>query len=388
MNALNTARAEAQESYTAKRRVTLVGAAVNGLLGIGKVITGIIGQSQALVVDGVHSFSDLASDALVMWAARMGSMEADHNHPYGHERFETAATLAVGIVLLLVAAGFAWDAVVRLINPELLGNPGWLALSAALLSVAFKEGLYHYTRKVADAYRSNLIRANAWHHRSDALSSVVVIIAVIGSMAGAPWLDAVAALVVALMVGWVGGQLAWGAGRELVDTGLGPRQLRTISTLINSVDGVQSHSDLRTRQMGATTLVDVRIRVHPDISVSEGHRISDAVLERVRDNLEHVADVFIHVDPEPDEAADRSASLPLRQEVEAALREAWREILPQLEQSELRLHYRNGRVDVELILPAATDAPDISPARLRRKLQRAARDIEYAGAIRVLYSAS
>jgi len=380
MNAVSSARAEAQQSYTAKRRVTLVGAVVNAALAVVKIISGTVGQSQALVVDGVHSLSDLSSDALVMWAARIGSLEADHNHPYGHERFETAATLAVGMVLLLIAGGFAWDAITRLLNPEMLGNPGWLALTAAIVSVGCKEGLYHYTRQVAEQYKSDLIRANAWHHRSDALSSVIVIVAVIGSMAGAPWLDAVAALVVALMVGWMGASLGWKAGRELVDTGLEPRQLRTISRLIDSVDGVLGHGDLRTRKMGGATLADVRVRVAPDISVSEGHRIGDAVLERVRDNLEHVSDVFVHVDPESEEAATRSASLPLRGEVEARIREIWAPLLGDtLMHCELLLHYRDGHIDIDLILPSGH-----TPETTSNDLARAARQLEYTRRIRIL----
>ena len=380
MNAVSSARAEAQQSYTAKRRVTLVGAVVNAALAVVKIISGTVGQSQALVVDGVHSLSDLSSDALVMWAARIGSLEADHNHPYGHERFETAATLAVGMVFLLIARGFAWDAITRLLNPEMLGNPGWLALTAAIVSVGCKEGLYHYTRQVAEQYKSDLIRANAWHHRSDALSSVIVIVAVIGSMAGAPWLDAVAALVVALMVGWMGASLGWKAGRELVDTGLEPRQLRTISRLIDSVDGVLGHGDLRTRKMGGATLADVRVRVAPDISVSEGHRIGDAVLERVRDNLEHVSDVFVHVDPESEEAATRSASLPLRGEVEARIREIWAPLLGDtLMHCELLLHYRDGHIDIDLILPSGH-----TPETTSNDLARAARQLEYTRRIRIL----
>ncbi len=380
MNAVSSARAEAQQSYTAKRRVTLVGAVVNAMLAVGKIISGTVGQSQALVVDGVHSLSDLSSDALVMWATRIGSLEADHNHPYGHERFETAATLAVGLVLLLIAGGFAWDAITRLLNPEMLGNPGWLALGAAVLSVGCKEGLYHYTRQVADQYKSDLIRANAWHHRSDALSSVIVIVAVIGSMAGAPWLDAVAALLVALMVGWMGASLGWRAGRELVDTGLEPRQLRAISLLINSVDGVLGHGDLRTRKMGGATLADVRVQVAPDISVSEGHRIGDAVLEKVRDSLEHVSDVFVHVDPEPEEQAARSAALPLRSEVEPRVREAWGGLLGNaLTQCELLLHYRDGHIDIDLILPAGENIT-IAGA----ELQQAAAPLGCVGVVRIL----
>ncbi|MFO7857489.1 MAG: cation diffusion facilitator family transporter, partial [Ectothiorhodospiraceae bacterium] len=314
---------ESASTYSAKRRVTVVGAAVNILLSIGKISAGLVAHSQALVVDGVHSLSDLVSDGLVIWAARIAAMDPDANHPYGHGRFETAATVAVGVLLLAVAAGFALDAVGRLWRPGSLPVPGWLALVAAVASLLLKEALYHYTVRVAGACASELLRANAWHHRSDALSSVVVLGGVLGAMAGAPWLDAAAALVVAGMIGVVGWRIAWQAARELVDTGLAPEEVASIGALIDEVEGVHFHEDLRTRQMGNETLVDVRVRVPRDITISEGHRIGDAVVARVSRNLDHVADVFVHVDHEPDSAQQRSAELPLRPEAEAALRDAW-----------------------------------------------------------------
>lgn len=372
----------ARGTYAAKRRVTVVGAVANVLLSAGKILAGLLGQSQALIVDGVHSLSDLVSDALVVWAARMASLDPDHNHPYGHGRFETAATVAVGALLLLVAGAFAYDAVVRLLRPELLGRPGWLALAAAVTSVAFKEALYHYTARVAYACRSELLRANAWHHRSDALSSVVVIGGVLGAMAGLPWLDAVAALVVALMIGAVGWRLGWQSARELVDTGLDPQEVESIGRLIDEVEGVQRHDDLRTRQMGNETLVDVRVQVSPDITISEGHRIGDAVLERVRGQLDHVADVFVHVDHEDPDAQQRSADLPLRADAEAALRQAWQGLLPDTERLEMVLHYRDGALHVDVILPPST-APD-APLPGSRTLRRAASHLPFLGEVRLL----
>jgi len=279
--------------WPAKRRVTLVGAVINLLLSVGKIVGGIVGQSQALIADGVHSLSDLLSDALVLFASRWGSLEADHNHPYGHERIETLATLGVGLLLLAVGAGFLIDSVGRLLNPERLWTPGWLAFGIAVLSVLTKEGLYHYTVRVARQTGSSLLRANAWHHRSDAFSSVVVIIGIGGALAGLLWLDAVAAAIVGVMLGWVGWRLLGEAATELVDTGLSGRELDALAETIDAVDGVRGHGRLRSRRMGGRIFVDVRVLVDGQLTVREGHKIAEQVRLRVIDQLPGNADVVV-----------------------------------------------------------------------------------------------
>ena len=279
--------------WPAKRRVTLVGAVVNLLLSVGKIVGGIVGQSQALIADGVHSLSDLLSDALVLFASRWGSLEADHNHPYGHERIETLATLGVGLLLLALGAGFLIDSVGRLLNPERLWTPGWLAFGLAVLSVLTKEGLYHYTVRVARQTGSSLLRANAWHHRSDAFSSVVVIIGIGGALAGLLWLDAVAAAIVGIMLGWVGWRLLGEAATELVDTGLSQRELDALAETIDAVDGVRGHGRLRSRRMGGRIFVDVRVLVDGQLTVREGHKIAEQVRLRVIDQLPGNADVVV-----------------------------------------------------------------------------------------------
>lgn len=285
-------------AYEAKRRVTLVTAVVNLLLAVGKIAGGLIGNSQALVVDGVHSLSDLAGDALVLWAAWIGTVGADRNHPYGHKRFETAAALGIGALLLLIAGGFAFDALGRLARADSLAVPSVLALSVAVISVLANEALYHYSQRVGERYHSDLIIANAWHHRSDALSSVVVIVAVLGAIAGAPWLDALAALIVALMVGAVGCQLGWRAVRELVDTGLDEAELAELGALIRGVDGVRDFDDLRTRRMGGATLVDVRIRVDGELSVRQAHGVAEAVRATLRRRAPHTAEILVRIAPD------------------------------------------------------------------------------------------
>jgi cation diffusion facilitator family transporter len=189
-----------QEAYRVKRRVTWVCAALNLLLAGLKLLLGVVGQSQALVADGIHSLSDLASDAMVLVVIRIASEEADEEHPYGHARFETVATLILGLLLLSVSAGIVLDAADRIVNPELLSRPGFLALAGAGASIVVKEWMFWYNMKAARQLDSGLLRANAWHHRSDAISSVIVLIGIAGAMAGYPVLDAIGAIGVSLLI--------------------------------------------------------------------------------------------------------------------------------------------------------------------------------------------
>ncbi len=283
--------------WPAKRRVTLVGAVANLILAVGKIIAGVIGHSQALVADGIHSFSDLVSDLMVLVAAHWGSYGADENHPYGHARIETVGTAIVGILLLVVAAGFMIDSAGRLTEPERLLQPGWLALSAATVSVAIKEALYHYTQRVARATRSTLIAANAWHHRSDALSSVVVILGVLGAMMGLFWLDAVATIVVAMMVGWVGWKFMGASVAELVDTGLSPGRLNKIDRLILSANGVRGYRQLRTRRMGGQAYMDVQILLDPELTLAEADAIARGVQQLLISEVRDMADVVVGIRP-------------------------------------------------------------------------------------------
>ncbi|MBT8117843.1 MAG: cation diffusion facilitator family transporter, partial [Gammaproteobacteria bacterium] len=274
--------------YEQVRTVTLVGAAVDLLLGVAKILIGMVAGSQALIADGVHSLSDLATDFLVLFAAKHAHREADEEHPYGHGRIETVATVVLGVALIIVAIGITIDAVRRLMSPDLLLDPGMAALLVALLSVAAKEIIYRYTARVAKRLRSKMLLANAWHSRTDAISSIVVVIGVGGAMAGYPYLDAVAAIAVALMIAKIGWDLLWESLRELIDTALEPEQVEEIRKSILKVDGVRDCHMLRTRVSGSHSLVDVHIIVDPLLSVSEGHQIGERVRLRLLDDLEHV----------------------------------------------------------------------------------------------------
>lgn len=348
---IRSAYTSQKERYIAIRNITLLGVVGNVLLTIIKLIFGIIGKSQALIADGLHSLSDLISDGVVLVAAKYSTQDADAEHPYGHARFETLATVAVGGLLLLVAAGMLIDAARRLFEPALLWQPTAVSLAIAVLSILVKEVLYQYTVHVAKCVRSQMLQANAWHHRSDAISSVIVLIGVAGSMAGVLWLDAVAAIGVSLMIAHIGWSLGWGGVRDLVDTGLDDDQVIEIERIIQSVDGVHLLHDLRSRKMGANALVDVHILVDPRISVSEGHQIGEIVRTSLINEIEDITDVLVHIDPENDENSPSNLDLPLRDEVTKRLQQRWRclETADPIEQ--MTLHYLSGRLTVDVYLP-------------------------------------
>ncbi len=347
---------------TIAHRVTYVGAAINVLLAIVKLSVGVLAHSHALIADGLHSLSDLVSDALVVISSRLAHRSPDADHPYGHERFETLGTLLLGALLMAVAGALAFDNVARLLQESDVVRPGRLALVIALLSVGSKEWLYQYTVRAARRIRSDLLKANAWHHRSDALSSVVVFIGIGGARLGFPGLDSISALVVAGMIAQIGWSLMWDSTRELVDTALPDDEVAAMRTIAESVEGVREVHSLRTRRMGGGTVLDIHIQVDPGISVSEGHQIGVWVARRLREEFDHINDVTFHVDPEDDSeinpAVESAPPLPLRSEILAELQRTWRG-QPAYDQAErIMLHYVGQQVDVELFLPTSAVVDD------------------------------
>jgi cation diffusion facilitator family transporter len=353
-------------------RTAIVGGVANLLLSIVKVLAGLIWHSQALVADGIHSLSDLLSDILVWLAGRHATQAPDSEHPYGHARYETVATLALAVILVTVAVGIGWDAADRLFSPEDLLHPSPFALFAAVASILVKEWLYWWTLRYARRVRSDLLRANAWHHRSDAVSSVVVFIGVGGTLVGLPYLDAVAAIIVAVMIARIAWELGFEAVRELVDTGLEAERVSEIRKTIGTVGGVRDIHMLRTRKHGGYASADVHVLVDPKVSVSEGHMISVLVEQRLKDQIDEITDVTVHIDPEDDESAPPSSGLPLRAEALARLETLWAGIDGVRERRRTVLHYLNGRIDVEVFLPLELCEADAGRARAITERLRAA----------------
>ncbi|APZ41919.1 cation diffusion facilitator family transporter [Acidihalobacter ferrooxydans] len=376
---------DADVRYAAMRRVTLVGATVNVVVSVAQIAGGVFAQSQALIADGLHTLSDLISDAVVLFAAKHGSQDADEDHPYGHRRIETLGSVFVGLALLGVALGIGYSAGERLLHPATLSNPEPLALAFAALAIVAKESLYHYTVYVARRVRSNLLRANAWHHRSDVFSSLVVFAGIGGALLGFRYLDAVAALVVAVMIVRIGWQLATSGVRELVDTALDPEDVAKLRQAILDTDGVSGLHMLRTRRMGGEALADVHILVNSRISVSEGHRISEAVEQRLLSEFEEMKDVIVHIDPEDDEREAACATLPQRSELLARLREQWADIPIARRLENVGLHYLNGHVHIELFVPLR-EAPELEEAKtFARELKAACKRVPEVGEVTVYF---
>ena len=374
-------QADAGRRLRATRRVTWAGIGVNLLLAAIKIAAGTLGNSQALVADGVHSISDLVTDAVVLLAARHAAQDADHDHPYGHGRIETAATVLVGILLLGTAALIAERAVVTLGGGALVA-PGLATLIIALASMGAKEALFHYTRRVGRRIRSRLLEANAWHHRSDALSSVVVAIGIGGALAGVLTLDAVAAIVVAVMIAKVGLDLIWQSLRELVDTGLDADTLASLRAAAEAVDGVKHVHTLRSRWMGHHALLDLHVQVGQRMSVSEGHRIAEAVRLRLLEQAPQLADVMVHVDPEEDTDGGPSNALPQRTEMVGRLWRGWTGLAGMGRIEGLTLHYLGGRV--HLVVTLAPAPPGVDGPAEAEALRQAAQQVADVGTVSVV----
>ncbi len=357
--------------YRASRRVTFVSLGTNTFLALAQVVAGFIGRSQGLVADGFHTLSDLTTDSLVLFALSHSTKAADEEHPYGHARIETAATVALGAVLLLVAISIAVRAGLHLLAAAALPAPSPLTLWVSGLTILSKEGLYRYTERTARRYSSELLHANAWHHRSDAISSIIVFVGIAGSLAGVHYMDSLAALAVALFVGKVGISLGWPAINELIDTGLDPDQLRQIREAILGVSGVKTLHLLRTRRLGGRGLIDVHLLVDETISVSEGHQISEAVRMKLITEIDGIADVMVHIDPEDDTARSPSLALPLRDQVLQRLEGYFGNIHERSLIERVTLHYLDGQICVEIVIPFSAAPDRASAARLTRQLQDA-----------------
>jgi len=360
--------------YGASRRVTLVSVVWNLILTVAQIIIGFVGHSQALIADGLHTLSDLITDFMVLFALKHGKKAADEEHPYGHARIETAVTMILGIILVAVGAGIAISAGMRLSSAQTFVIPSAMTLWIAVITLGAKEGLYRYTMVTADRFDSNMLRANAWHHRSDALSSLIVAAGIGGSLLGFGYLDSVAALIVALMVVKVGGELAWQSLRELVDTGLAAEDLESIRQVILTISGVKALHLLRTRRVGEQALADVHIIVDDHLSVSEGHQISEMVRARLIREIAPLADVMVHIDTEEDVNVPSGAGLPLRDELQKRLNNYFRDIPEARMIEHMTLHYLNGRIDIELLLPQVA----ISPSTTARQLAE-----QFAAAVRI-----
>ncbi len=280
----------------AASRSTWVSVVVNIILSILQLTVGIFAKSQALVADAIHSLSDLVSDAIVLFANKHSNKAPDTEHPYGHHRFETAATLAVGVLLLTVGIGMLWSSALKLQNPSQIDTVHPLALPIAIFALIAKEGLFRYMLRIAKQVRSTMLIANAWHARSDAASSLVVAIAIVANLMGFPMADPLAALIVGLMVLRMGWRFSWNAFQDLMDKAVDDETEAEIKALILDTPGVQGLHDLKTRKLGDMIWVEVDLEMDGNLTIYEGHEIAVKARDRVMSALP-VLDVMTHFDP-------------------------------------------------------------------------------------------
>jgi len=285
-----------QEKAAAAKRSTWSSVGVNLSLSSGQIATGIFAGSQALIADGIHSLSDLIADFVVLMAMHHSKKEADDKHHYGHQRYENAASLVLGALLLAVGIGMAWAAVHKLENPSSIQTVHMVALWVALTALVAKELLFRYMLAVAKRVQSSMLIANAWHARSDAASSLVVAIGIAGNLLGYPLLDPIAALVVGVMVSKMGWSFFWGSMQDLMDHAADEEHVEGIANTIRETPGVLGFHDLKTRKTGDQILADVHLEIDGSITVAEGHDIADLTMARVK-AAHPVLYLMTHVDP-------------------------------------------------------------------------------------------
>ncbi|MDP3981460.1 MAG: cation diffusion facilitator family transporter [Chlamydiota bacterium] len=289
---------DVNESQYSIKRITWIGLAINILLALLKFLVGIIGKSQAVVADAFHSLSDMTTDFAVLFGIRFWDAPADDEHPYGHRRIQTLITIIIGIVLLFVAIGIGYKSIITLTEKH-LAHPGWIALSGPFLSILLKEVLYRWTVKIGTATKSPAVVANAWHHRSDALSSIPVFISVLVSAINPDWVyfDHIGAFIVALFILKVSWDIIKPQLLELTEHAASPRDLNEIKMIVQNIKEVKTFHKIRTRKMGSEILLDLHIEVDPKLTVKEGHDISKKVKNNLIQKGPNIIDVVVHLEP-------------------------------------------------------------------------------------------
>lgn len=337
------------------RRITIIGAFVNGFLALLKVVGGSISGSSALLADGIHSATDLVTDIMTYITLGIANQGPDDSHPYGHGKFETFATLVLAILLALAAAGISFQAVERLIAGD-MPPLGPTALAIAALSIFANEALFWTTKKVGERINSNLLIANAWHHRTDSISSVVALAGIGLNMAGFAWFDAVAAILVAIFLL----RTAWRFGKEafdeLVDAAIDEETQTLAEKAIKSVHGVKSFHFMRARTVGGEIFLDVHVEVDPYISVSEGHAIAEGVEEALLKAVPELSDAIVHIDPYSDEHS--CVLMPQnRPELEQTIKKQVEKHLPEASVERIILHVLPERMEAEVIISSDEKPP-------------------------------
>jgi cation diffusion facilitator family transporter len=288
------------ESYSETKKVTFVSIVLNLLLMAYKIVIGYIGNSSAVIADGVHSLSDFFTDIIVIIGVRVSIKPEDEEHPYGHGKVETFVSLTIASILVFVAVGIIYNSLSNIIGKKELEPPQAITLTAVLLSIIVKKFLFRYTITAGKKHKLNSLIANAWHHRSDVYSSFAALGGVIGAMMGYSALDPIAAGVVAFLIGKAGVDIGRESFMDLIDTAADKKTRNRIERIIRDMKEVVSYHDFKTRKIGNRVISELHIEVNPSISVVEGHSIAKNLKEKIVGSVEEVGDILIHVEPTGD----------------------------------------------------------------------------------------
>lgn len=287
-------------------KVTLLGLAANLILALAKGFIGIIANSSALIADAGHSVSDLLSDGITLWAVRMSGIPKDKNHPYGHGKFETVGTFIISLLLLFTGIGVAGHVFNRM---DASVVPGTIALWMAGIAIIVKEALFHVTRMVGRRTGSRVLMANAWHHRSDAISSVAALLGIAGAQLGIPLMDPIAGMLVAGLIIKTGIDIGYESIRELTDETVEEDVISELGKIMSGIEGVDHYHEMRARRMGPHLLVDLHIQVDSMMSISAAHQVAERVRLEILEKLPAVNEVLVHVDAEDDHVGDEGSEL-------------------------------------------------------------------------------
>jgi cation diffusion facilitator family transporter len=340
-------------------KVTWLGLAANLILAVAKGFIGIIANSSALIADAGHSFSDLLSDGITLWAVRMSGIPKDKNHPYGHGKFETVGTFIIALLLLFTGIGVAWHVFNKMDSPEV---PGTIALWMAGIAIIVKEALFHVTRMVGKRTGSRILLANAWHHRSDAISSVAALVGIGGAQWGIPLMDPIAGVLVAGLIIKTGINIGYESIRELTDETVEEEVLSELEQIMSEIEGVDHFHEMRVRRMGPHLLVDLHIEVDSMMSISAAHQVAERVRLSILEKVSAVNEVLVHVDAEDDffeeEGSEASKNIMLmrpQSQIERDVKKVLNEI-PEIQGiTHIYCHYLNQKLTVQVNIILDTD---------------------------------
>lgn len=334
--------------YKAIRRVTIVNALGNFFLAIIKLVIGWIGYSQALIADGIHSLSDLLGDGLVYLSAYIGNQEPDNDHPYGHKRVETLGAIIIAFMLIFIGFYLVVEPLWQLIHHAPMRQVSISVLVVAIISVLINEGLFRYGDYYGKKWDSNLLVTNAWHNRSDALVSVVVVISTILSLFHFYHFDIIGAIVIGAVIVYSGIKMTYECVMELIDTGVDEETLKDIRQIIVDIPEILSVHELRSRTHSGDIFIDCHVQVPPQISVSEGHQIAELVHHKLLSSDHNITDVTVHIDPEDDEHEHLNTKLPFRQQMTDDIEQKCKGISCYTKISKLIFHFYQGSVIIDM----------------------------------------